>query len=223
MLPVWREYATDVAYVAISDADRHPDLPYAATIHHGLRLDDWPFHDPGPDAPLAFFGRVHPDKGPGRAIEAAARAGVPLVMAGIVHDSALFEREVAPRVDGRAVRWLGNVGGAMRAAVLGGARALLHPIGFDEPFGLSVIEAMACGTPAIAHRRGAMPELIEDGVTGFLVDGLDGPDAMAEAIARLPAIDRRACRARVAERFTDGTMARGYEELYAALVHGGRR
>lgn len=217
VLPVWREYGGDVAYVSISDSDRHPDLPYAGTVHHGLDLDDWPFRDPGPDAPLLFFGRIHPDKGPDAAITVARAAGMPLVMAGIVHDAALFERAVAPHVDGEAVTWLGNVGGRDRARVLGSARALLHPIDFDEPFGLSVIEAMACGTPVIAYRRGSMPELIEDGVTGFLVDG---PGEMRAAVARVPEIDRQACRARVAERFTADAMARGYEAIYERVVGG---
>ena len=215
VLPIWREYADDVAYVAISDSDRHPALSYAATVHHGLDPGAWPFADPGPDAPLVFFGRMHPDKGPHEAIRIAREAAVPLVMAGIVHDEGYFRERVAPGIDGEAVRFLGNVRGAERAAVLGSARALLHPIDFDEPFGLSVIEAMACGTPVIAYDRGSMRELIEDGRTGFLV-----PDAAhaARAVARLGGIDRHAVRASVERRFTAGRMAEGYEALYARLV-----
>ena len=217
VLPIWREHADDVAYVAISEADRHPELRYAATIHHGLRLADWPFADPGPDAPLLFFGRSHPEKGPHHAIAAARAAGVPLAMAGIVQDAAFHEAEVAPMVDGAAVRWLGPVGGGDRARLLGSARALLHLIEFDEPFGLSVAEAMACGTPVIAPRRGAMPELIEDGVTGFL---LDAPEEAPAAVARLGEIDRAACRARVEALFTDARMAEAHEALYRRLVAG---
>ena len=215
VLPVWRAHADRVACVAISRADRHPALRYAATIHHGLRLEAWPFADPGPEAPLLFFGRSHPEKGPADAIRAARAAGLPLAMAGIVQDAAHHAAEVAPHLDGRAVRWLGAVGGADRARLLGSARALLHLISFDEPFGLSVAEAMATGTPVIATRRGAMPELIEDGVTGFLVDD---PDEAPEAIARLGEIDRRACRARVEALFTDARMAAGHERLYRALL-----
>ena len=218
VVPIWREYADRVAYVSISDADRHPALPYAATIHHGLDPADWPFRDPGPDAPLVFFGRMHPDKGPHEAIRIAREAGVPLVMAGIVHDERYFRERVAPHVDGEAVRFVGNVRGAERAAILGSARALLHPIGFDEPFGLSVIEAMACGTPPIAYRRGSMPELIEDGRTGFLVSDASGATA---AVARLPRIDRRMARASVERRFTADRMAEGYESLYARLLGAG--
>ena len=215
VLPAWREHAGDVAYIAISEADRHPDLPYAATIHHGLRLADWPFADPGADAPLVFFGRSHPEKGPARAIAAARAAGVPLVMAGIVQDAAHHAAKVAPHVDGQVVRWLGPVGGRERARLLGSARALLHLIDFEEPFGLSVAEAMACGTPVIATHRGAMPELIADGVTGFIVD--DPADAPA-AIARLPEIDRAACRRHAEARFSDARMAAEHEALYRRLI-----
>lgn len=218
VLPVWRAFQDVAHYVAISDADRHPALRYAATIHHGLRLDEWPFADPGPDAPLLFFGRSHPEKGPGRAVEAARAAGVPLVMAGIVQDAAHHEAHVTPHVDGRAVRWLGPVGGAGRARLLGSARALLHLVDFEEPFGLSVAEAMAVGTPVIATRRGAMPELIDDGVSGFLID--DPAEAPA-AVGRLGEIDRRACRARVEARFTAERMAERHETLYRRLVRQG--
>ena len=215
VLPIWRDYAPDVAYVAISEADRHPGLDYAATVHHGLDPTDWPFADPGPDAPLVFFGRMHPDKGPHEAIRIARAAGVPLAMAGIVHDEGYFRERVAPAIDGASVRFLGNVSGAARAATLGGARALLHPIGFDEPFGLSVIEAMACGTPTIAYRRGSMPELVEDGRTGFLVDGVEGA---AAAVARVPELDRLAVRRAALERFTAARMAREYEALYRRVL-----
>ena len=217
VLPIWRDYAARVHYVAISDADRHPDLPYRATIHHGLDLADWPFRDRGPGAPLVFFGRMHPDKGPHEAIRIAREAGVPLVMAGIVHDEAYFRGMVEPGIDGDRVRFLGNVRGAERASVLGGARALLHPIGFDEPFGLSVIEAMACGTPAIAYRRGSMPELIEDGTTGFLARGAA---EAAAAVGRVPLIDRRVVRAAVERRFTAERMARDYVALYREIIGG---
>ena len=217
VLPVWRAFGEHAHYVAISEADRHPALPYAATIHHGLHLAHWPFADPGPDAPLLFFGRSHPEKGPRRAIDAARAAGVPLAMAGIVQDRAHHEAHVSPWIDGRAVRWLGAVGGAGRARLLGSARALLHLIDFDEPFGLSVAEAMATGTPVIATRRGAMPELIEDGVTGFLIDR---PEEAPAAIARLPEIDRGACRERVERLFADDLAAARHEALYRRLLRG---
>ena len=214
ILPIYKAYDDRVHYVAISDADRHPALNYAATIHHGIPVKDFPF-DPEGSEDLLFFGRFHPDKGAGEAIRAARGSGRRLVMAGLVQDQGYYEREVAPFVDGDRVELLGVVGGERRLRALGGARALLHLIGFDEPFGLSVAEAMACGTPVIAYRRGSMPELIEDGVTGFLVDTLD--EAVA-AIERVGEIDRAACRARVVERFSVERMADEYLALYRRVV-----
>lgn len=214
IVPVFQRYQDRVSYVAISEADRHPDLRYAATIHHGVVLDELPF-DPSGSDDLLFFGRIHPDKGAAEAIEAAHRVGRRLVMAGIVQDQGYFERSVAPAVDGARVVYDGPVGGTERTRLLGGSRALLHLINFEEPFGLSVIEAMACGTPVIASNRGAMRELIEDGVTGFLVDNLDGA---VEAIDRIGEIDRAACRASIAARFTVDHMADRYLALYRTLL-----
>jgi glycosyltransferase involved in cell wall biosynthesis len=217
IVPVFARYQDRVSYVAISDADRHADLRYAATIHHGIPLGDFPF-DPTGTEDVLFFGRIHPDKGAAEAIEVARRAGRRLVMAGIVQDQGYYEREVAPAVDGVRVIYDGPVGGATRTRLLGGSRALLHLINFDEPFGLSVIEAMACGTPVIARNRGSMRELIDHGVTGFLVDDLDGA---VDAIARIGEIDRAACRAAVAARFTVDHMADRYVSLYRKLLGRG--
>jgi glycosyltransferase involved in cell wall biosynthesis len=164
---------------------------------------------------LLFFGRFHPDKGAGEAVRAAKAVGRKLIMAGIVQDSDYFAAEVAPFIDGKAVEYRGVVGGVERTRALGEARALLHLIYFEEPFGLSVIEAMACGTPVIAYRRGSMPELIDDGVTGFLVDSFE--EAVA-AIDRIGEIDRAACRRHVADRFTIERMADKYGALYHRLL-----
>jgi glycosyltransferase involved in cell wall biosynthesis len=216
ILPMYAPYQDRVHYVAISAADRHPDLRYAATIHHGIPIGDFPFDPIGSDD-LLFFGRIHPDKGPAEAIAAARASDRPLHMYGIVQDAAYHDREVAPLNDGVKVSYHGVVGGAARVAALGKARALLHLINFDEPFGLSVIEAMACGTPVIARRRGSMPELIEDGVTGFLVDGVD--DAVA-AIARIGEIDRAVVRRSVVARFSVDRMADAYIDLYRQILDG---
>ncbi|KQN83747.1 glycosyl transferase [Sphingomonas sp. Leaf67] len=216
ILPMYAPYQDRVRYVAISDADRHPSLRYAATIHHGIPLNDFPFDAKGSED-LLFFGRMHPDKGAAEAVAAAQASGRRLHMAGIVQDDRYWREQVEPHIDGTRIVYHGAVGGTARTDLLGGARALLHLIGFDEPFGLSVVEAMACGTPVIAYDRGSMPELIEHGVNGFLVDTLD--EAIA-AIDRVGEIDRAACRARVAERFSVEAMAERYHALYRSILGG---
>lgn len=214
ILPAYKAYDDRAHYVAISDADRRSDLRYAATIHHGIRLADFPFDAHGSED-LLFFGRIHPDKGAAEAIAAARRAGRRLIMAGIVQDQDYHDQQVAPALDERSVLFRGPVGGVARAQALGSARALLHLINFDEPFGLSVVEALACGTPVIASNRGSMPELIDPGVTGFLVDSVD---AAVDAIGRIGEIDRAACRAAVSARFTVDRMADRYLDLYRSLL-----
>jgi glycosyltransferase involved in cell wall biosynthesis len=216
ILPVFQRYNDRSAYVAISDADRDASLTYAATIHHGIRIEEFPFDPVGSDD-LLFFGRFHPDKGAGEAVRAARAVGRKLVMAGIVQDADYYASEVAPFIDDGTVEYRGVLGGVDRTGALGQAYALLHLIGFEEPFGLSVVEAMACGTPVIAYSKGSMPELIDDGVTGFLVRSFD--EAVA-AIGRVGEIDRAACRRAVAERFTVDRMADRYLELYRQLLDG---
>jgi glycosyltransferase involved in cell wall biosynthesis len=214
ILPAFKAYEDRVHYVAISDSDRHSELRYAAMIHHGIRLEDFPF-DPHGSEDLLFFGRIHPDKGAVEAIAAARGAGRRLIMAGIVQDQNYYDERVAPSLDDRSVLYRGPLGGADRTKALGSSRALLHLINFDEPFGLSVVEALACGTPVIASNRGSMPELIDDGVTGFLVDSVD---AAIDAIGRIDEIDRAACRAAVSARFTVDRMADRYLNLYRSLL-----
>ncbi len=213
IMPMYKPFEDRVAFVAISEADRLPDLKYAATIHHGIRVEDFLFDPVGGDN-LLFFGRIHRDKGTAQAIAAAGLAQRRLDLYGIVQDQAYFEQHVVPALN-ETVRYHGPVGGANRAKALGQARALLHLINFAEPFGLSVIEAMACGTPVIATRHGSMPELIENGVTGFLVDSL--PDAVA-AIERVGELDRASIRRRVAERFSLDRMADEYLSLYRRVM-----
>ena len=213
ILPMYVPYQDRVHYVAISDADRHPALRYAATIHHGIPVEDFAFDAVGSED-LLFFGRMHPDKGAGAAIGAARASGRALDLYGVVQDAGYFDREVAPALR-EDIRYHGAVGGEARMRALGGARALLHLIDFEEPFGLSVIEAMACGTPVIANRRGSMPELIEHGVTGFLVDT---PAEAVAAINRAGDIDRRACRRAVEAQFSIDRMADDYVALYRRVL-----
>lgn len=202
------------AYVSISDADRVPGLDYVATVPHGIDLDGFPFgRDGGPG--LVAFGRIHPDKGIHTAIEIARLAGRPLTICGIVQDERYHAEQVAPHIDGELVTFLGSVGPEQRGEILGGAAALLHPIAFAEPFGLSVVEAMACGTPVVAYRRGSMPEVVDEGVTGYLVQTVD--QAVA-AVERIGAIDRAGCRDRARQRFGVDRMVQDYLEVYRALV-----
>ncbi|WCT72853.1 glycosyltransferase family 4 protein [Sphingomonas naphthae] len=214
IMPMYAPYQDRIHYVAISDADRAEGLRYAATIHHGIPVGDFAFDAVGSDD-LLFFGRMHPDKGAKEAIDAARASGRALDMYGIVQDQGYYERDVAPAIDGETIRYHGPVGGDARVKALGQARALLHLINFAEPFGLSVIEAMACGTPVIASRRGSMPELIDDGVTGFLVDT---PAEALAAIERAGEIDRAACRRAVVERFSVERMADEYLALYRQIL-----
>ena len=219
IVPVYERYDTTTTYVSISDADRHPDLHYAATIHHGIDVASFALH-PGPGDHLLFFGRIHPDKGTAHAIALAHRTGRPLVIAGIVQDDEYFRREVEPHLDGEHVSFVGAVAAEDRAAMLGSAHALLHLIDFDEPFGYSVVEAMACGTPVIAHDRGSMAELIVSGVNGFLVGD---SDAAVRAVEAVGALDRGAIRADAVVRFDHMRMVEQYEQVHLAVVAAHRR
>ena len=204
--------------VSISAAQRKP-LPHAnfvATIHHGIPAD---LHRPAVErgSYLAFLGRISPEKRPDRAIRIAQRAGIPLKIAAKVDkvDEAYFRNDILPLVDGEKVEFLGEINEREKTKFLSGAAALLFPIDWPEPFGLVMIEAMACGTPVLAFRCGSVPEIVEDGVTGKVVESED------EAILALPELltyDRRAVRKRFQERFTVARMTRDYVDLYRKLV-----
>jgi glycosyltransferase involved in cell wall biosynthesis len=216
ILPAY-ESARGSFFVSISDADRAPELDYVATVHHGIDLDALPFSPSGGDD-LVAFGRIHPDKGTAEAIEIARRAGRRLVLCGIVQDAEYFRTRVEPSIVGDRVRYLGSVGPDARATVLGSAAALLHPIAFAEPFGLSVVEAMACGTPVIAYPRGSMREIIDPGVTGLLVDDVE---AAAAAVERATRLDRVAIRAVAERRFSAGRMVDDYLAVYERVLRRG--
>jgi glycosyltransferase involved in cell wall biosynthesis len=214
ILAVYQRYNATSSFVAISDSNRDPSLDYLATIHHGIDTDAFELQATA-GRYLLFFGRIHPDKGAVEAIDVAARCGIPLVMAGIVQDQQYFDELVAPRIDGDQVSFVGAVGPGERSDLLGGALALLHLIRFDEPFGYSVVEAMACGTPVIAFNRGSMPELIAARSTGFLVDDIDGAVAGVTAANTL---DRAAIRAYAVDRFGVARMVDAYIDAYRGLT-----
>jgi len=214
ILPVYQRYNRRSQYVAISDADRSPDLEYIATVYHGIDFTQFTFR-PRPHDYLLFMGRIHPDKGAAEAIEVARRTGRRLIMAGIIHDHDYYEQRIAPQIDGDQVRYLGSVGPADRDQLLGNAAAFLHLINFDEPFGLSMVEAMACGTPVIAIGRGSVRELIRHGETGLIVHSLD------EAVQAVPAalaLDRAAIRRYAAERFSADRMVDDYLRVYEMIL-----
>jgi glycosyltransferase involved in cell wall biosynthesis len=214
IVAVYEKYNERGNYVAISAADRHERLRYIATIHHGIDMAAFEARAI-PGRYLLFFGRIHSDKGTAAAIDVADRVGLPLTIAGIVQDREYFERFVEPRLDGERIRYIGPVGPEARAGLLAGALALLHLIDFEEPFGYSVVEAMACGTPVIANARGSMPEIIRHGEGGYLVHSLD------EAVAAVRAsgdIDRLGVRASVEGRFDVGRMVDEYLDVYQRIV-----
>jgi len=219
IVPVYQKYNDSGYYVAISESDRHPSLDYVATIHHGIDMAAFAVH-PDPGDYLLYFGRIHPEKGTAEAIEVAARSELPLVIAGIIQDQDYYDRLVKPQVDGDRVIYLGPVGPEIRQGLLGGARALLHLISFEEPFGLSVVEAMACGTPVIAYRRGSMPEIIRHSEGGFLVETVEEAVAAVRASAE---IDRVLVRSSVETRFDADRMVDEYLSVYHQVVSGNSR
>jgi glycosyltransferase involved in cell wall biosynthesis len=162
-----------------------------------------------------FFGRIHADKGVNEAIQVAQRVGRKLVIAGIVQDRDYFDARVEPYLDGDSVEYVGAVGPVERSQLLGGALALLHLINFDEPFGLSLVESLACGTPIIAFGRGSMPEIIKHGETGYIVENID--DAV-EAVASLQSLDRATCRKDAERRFSHTRMASDYVRIYREIL-----
>jgi len=214
IIPVYKKYNDRCHYVAISEADKSPELDYLATIHHGIDIARFPFSKGGGNY-LLFFGRIHPEKGVHEAIQVAQRVGMKLLIAGIIQDKAYFEKLVEPYIDGTTVEYLGAIGPDRRPEVLGQALALLHLISFDEPFGLSLVESMACGTPVIAFGRGSIPEIIRHGETGYIVEDII---EAVEAIAAVHSIDRSACRDDVERRFSDARMAQDYVRAYQEIL-----
>ncbi|MHA4847724.1 glycosyltransferase family 4 protein [Flavitalea antarctica] len=217
IVPVYKKYNTNTHYVSISNADRNGSLNYIATVYNGIDIKAFTLNeDPGDY--LLFFGRIHPHKGAAEAIEIARRSGHKLIIAGLIQDEQYYKEKVEPFVDNKKVSYIGNCGPEKRNQVLGGALALLHPISFDEPFGLSVAEAMCCGTPVIAYNRGAMPELIVNGRTGYLVADAD---EAARAAKRIGELHRKDCRTHVQAKFSQEKMTEDYLSVYNQILSNG--
>lgn len=213
IIPVYKKYNHRGHYVSISNADRSAELEYLATVYNGLDTADFEFYEQ-PDEYLLYFGRIHPDKGTAEAIAIAQRSKRKLLIAGIIQDENYYREKVEPFLSNQ-IEYIGHAGPEKRKQLLGNAYALLHPISFNEPFGMSVAEAMLCGTPVIAFNRGSMPELIRDTETGFLVNTVD---EAVEAVNQLHTIDRVACHTWAASRFSKDKMVADYLGLYQRIL-----
>ena len=217
LVPLYQEFR-EMPVISISNGQREP-LPWAnwqATVYHGLPVDIYRFH-PEPGSYLAFLGRISPEKRVDRAIEIAKQVGMPLKIAAKIDrvDQDYFESEIAPLLRNSLVELVGEIGDGEKDEFLGNAYALLFPIDWPEPFGLVMIEAMACDTPVIAYRGGAVPELVEPGQTGFILEGLE--DAV-EAVRRVAQLSRKRCREVFEQRFTATRMVHDYVQQFERLI-----
>ena len=213
IIPVYKKYNDTSNYVSISFADRSPELNYLANVYHGIDVSNFTFNE-HPGDYLLFLGRIHSDKGTADAIEIARKAKRRLLIAGIIQDQDYFNKRVEPLLNDEII-FVGHADPAKRNKLLANAFALLHPISFNEPFGLSVAEAMYCGTPVIAFNKGSMPELIADKQTGFLVDTVN---EAVDAVDSVSTINRFACHNHAASRFSIEKMVRDYLAVYNQVL-----
>ncbi|MFO7574399.1 MAG: glycosyltransferase family 4 protein [Bacteroidales bacterium] len=214
ILPVYKKYNSTTSYVSISNSDRSPELDYIATVYNGINTEEFTFN-PEPEDYLLYFGRIHPEKGTSESISIAKRSGRRLIISGLIQHQEYFDSMIKPFINDDDIVFAGNSGPAERDRLMGGAYALLHPISFDEPFGLSVAESMACGTPVIAFNRGSMPELIKDKETGFLVDTVA---EAAEAVSNVIYLDRKHCSDYSVRMFSRHAMVEGYLDVYEKIL-----
>ena len=210
IIPVYKKYNSNNHYVSISNSDRSDELDYIATVYNGIDSKDFTFNKESKDY-LLFFGRIHPEKGAYESIQIAKKSNKKLIISGLVQDKAYFEEKVKPFINNDDIVYVGNSGPKERDKLLGEAAALLHPISFHEPFGLSVAEAMLCGTPVIAFNRGSMPELIKDKQTGFLVNSVE---EAVDAVSNLNSINREYCNEWAVSNFSLEKMVDGYHNVY---------
>lgn len=214
ILPVYKKYNGRAWYVSISHSNRHPELQYLDTVYNGINEEQFQFGR-GDGGYLLYFGRFHPHKGAYEAIRIATQSKKRLILCGLVQDENYFKEKIVPYLNDTSIIYKGNVGPALRNELMANALALLHPIDFEEPFGLSVAEAMTCGTPVIAFNRGSMQELIINGKTGFIVQNV-GEAVLA--MDHIKMINREACREHAMDKFSSQVMARHYMQLYEKVA-----
>jgi glycosyltransferase involved in cell wall biosynthesis len=214
ILPVYKKYNKNNFYVSISKADRSPELEYIATIYNGINTNEFTYRESAKEY-LLFFGRIHPEKGTYESIQIARQSGRKLIISGLIQHQEYFDNKVKPFINNEDIVYVGNLGSKERDKMLGEAYALLHPISFEEPFGLSVAESMMCGTPVIAFNLGSMPELINDGKSGFLVNTLE---EAVEAVCNIKTINRKNCREWALSKFSREKMTEAYLQVYNQIL-----
>lgn len=215
IIPVYKKYNPSNYYVSISNSDRTKELDYIATVYNGIDCSDFTFNDKPKDY-LLFFGRIHPEKGTYEAIQIAKKSKRQLIISGLIQDKVYFSEKVQPYINNDDIHYVGNSGPELRDKLLGEAYSLLHPVSFEEPFGLSVAESMLCGTPVIAFNRGSMPELIINNKTGFLVETID------EAVLKINDIrflERKTCRKHSESKFSKEKMTEDYLKVYMKILN----
>ncbi len=214
ILPVYKKYNNTGFYVSISDSDRSPELNYIATVYNGINTNEFTYRQV-PEDYLLYFGRIHPEKGTHESIQIAKQSQRKLIISGLIQDQDYFNNKIKAFINDDDIVYVGNSGPEKRDKLLGEAYALLHPISFEEPFGLSVIESMVCGTPVIAYNRGSMAELILHGKTGFLVQNIH---EAVEAVNAVRFINRKHCMEWATSKFTRQKMTEGYLEVYKSVL-----
>ena len=214
IVPVYKKYNNNSFFISISNSDRSKELKYAATVYNGINTNEFTFRPQSKDY-LLYFGRIHPEKGTYESIQIAKESGRKLIISGLIQDQEYFNKKIKPYINDDDIVYTGNSGPKERDKLLGEAYALLHPIAFEEPFGLSVAESMLCGTPVIAFNKGSMKELILNGKTGFLVNTVN---EAVKAVNHIKSIDRKYCNAYAASKFSRQTMIEGYLEVYKKIL-----
>lgn len=214
IIPVYKKYNDINYYVSISNSDRSKELTYVATVYNGLNKEFFTLNEQ-PDNYLLFFGRIHHDKGTWEAIQIAKKAKMKLIISGIIQDQSYYNEKVAPHLNNDDIVFVGSSGPEQRDELLKNAYALLHPINFNEPFGLSVAEAMFCGTPVVAFKKGSMNELILNGETGFLVNNIE---EAVNSLKNIPLINRKDCRKWAERKFSREKMVEDYIAVYKKIL-----